>query len=289
VYGLGPASPTPVRDIRRTVVFIYGQTYSGQDLFVRGGAKGGSPIRIWHRNWLNPHTDAYRWGDAYLDWSAGEVGQLQPGGGVGGGSPADWTTSPAQAQNQPYVWMAGYGIADENTFGADYWMLDVDMDCEQAFDDGAGHKWFELKAVLAPTPGWEGNIAQTSTPAPPYQSNNHMGICGMGNVFVANYPNLPAGLDPNSAQFFTPTYTYLTPVDERNAPPAALTGTPCIAPGAELRCLGNLAQACQTVGGVNLFTTVQNCAETSSGGNYVQMCQKSTGKCCTPPNGNNCR
>ena len=33
----------------------------------------------------------------------------------------------------------------------------------------------------------------------------------MINVFVANFPNLPAGLDPNSAQFFTPSYTYLTP------------------------------------------------------------------------------
>jgi hypothetical protein len=44
-------------------------------------------------------------------------------------------------------------------------MLDVDMDCEQAFDDGLGHRWFELKAFIAPSPGWEGNIAQNSTPA----------------------------------------------------------------------------------------------------------------------------
>jgi hypothetical protein len=41
--------------------------------------------------------------------------------------------------------MAGHGIADENTFGMNYWMLDVDMDCEQAFDDGQGRQWFELK------------------------------------------------------------------------------------------------------------------------------------------------
>ena len=39
VYGLGPPSSTPTRDIRRTVVFIYAQTQAGQDLFVRGGAK----------------------------------------------------------------------------------------------------------------------------------------------------------------------------------------------------------------------------------------------------------
>ena len=64
VYGLGPASATPTRDVRRTVVFIYAETQLGQDLFVRGGCKGGKPIRIRHRNWLNPHTNDHRWGDA---------------------------------------------------------------------------------------------------------------------------------------------------------------------------------------------------------------------------------
>src|SRR4029077_8605496 len=154
VYGLGAPSDTPVRDIRRTVVFIYGQTQPWQDMFVRGGTKGGGSIRIRHRNWLNPHTNTFRWGDAYLDWSGGEVGQVQPLGGLGGGSPVDWTTSLAQGQNQPFAWMAGYGIADENNLGMHYWMLDVDMDCEQAFDDGIGRKWFELKAFIAPAPGW---------------------------------------------------------------------------------------------------------------------------------------
>jgi len=66
------------------------------------------------------------------------------------------------------------------------WMLDVDMDCEQAFDDGMGHKLFELKAFIAPAPGWERDIAQVSVPMPPYKSINHMGMCGMINVFVAN-------------------------------------------------------------------------------------------------------
>jgi hypothetical protein len=78
VYGLGAASPTPTRDVRRTVVFIYAQTQLGQDVFVQGGSKGGSPIRIRRRNWLNPHTNYYRWGDAYLDWSDGEIGQARP-------------------------------------------------------------------------------------------------------------------------------------------------------------------------------------------------------------------
>jgi hypothetical protein len=138
--------------------------------------------------------------------------------------------------------MAGYGIADENNFGMHYWMLDADMDCEQAFDDGQGHKWFELKALIAPTPGWEGNITQTSNPMPPYSSINHMGMCGMVNVFVANFPNLPAGLDPNSTQFLNPSYTYLSPIDERGASNNVLNNTPCVSPGVERRCLGNIAQ-----------------------------------------------
>lgn len=255
---MAPPPPCRFRDIRRTVVFIYGQTQPGQDMFVRGGTRGGDPIRIRHRNWLNPHTNAYRWGDAYLDWNGGEVGQAVP---LGGGSPVDWTTSLAQGQNQPYVCMAGYGIADEDHFGLHYWMLDVDMDCEQAFHDGLGHRWFELKAFIAPSPGWEGNIAQNSTPAPPYPSINHMGLCGLVNVFVANFANRPGGLDPNFAQFSTPTYTYLTPVDERNASADIVNNTLCASPG----------------------------VERTSGGNFVQMCQRSTGVCCTPGNGNNCQ
>ena len=90
-----------------------------------------------------------------------------------------------------------------------YWMLDVDMDCEQAFDDGQGHRWFELKAFMvtslmtavAPGPGWEGDVAQTGNPPPPYASGNHMGMCGMVNVFVANFPGVPSGLDANAAIF----------------------------------------------------------------------------------------
>jgi hypothetical protein len=291
VYGLGSPSPTPTRDIHRTVVFIYAQTIPGQDMFLRGGTKGGGPIRVQHRNWLNPHTNTYRWGDVNLDWSGGELGQATPPGKFGGGSPMDWTTSLAQAQGQTsYVSMAGFGIADENTFGINYWMLDVDMDCEQAFDDGQGRKWFELQALIAPRPGpEEGPISQTSNPMPPYASNNHMGLCGMVNVFVGNFGNLPAGLNPNSAQFITPSYTYLSPIDDRNASPDVLNNTPCVSPQVENRCVGNIAQTCQTVNGGNFFRSVQNCNLKSAGGNYGQMCQRSTGQCCTPDNGNICQ
>jgi hypothetical protein len=289
VYGLGKPSATPIRDIRRTVVFIYGQTIPGQDMFVRGGSKGGGSIRILQRNWLNPHTNTYRFGDADLDFEGVELGQTAPPGRFGGGSPVDWTTSLAQGQGQPYVSTAGFGIADENTFGSNYWMLDVDMDCEQAFDDGHGNKWFELKALIAPRPGPEGSVTQTSNPMPPYSSPNHLGLCGMINLFVANFENLPAGLDPNSAQFIKPSYTYLFPVDDRTASDDVLKNTPCVSPGVENRCVGNISQTCQSVSGGNFFRSIQNCNLKSAGGNYGQMCQKSTGQCCKPDEGNICQ
>jgi hypothetical protein len=116
---------------------------------------------------------------------------------------------------------------------------------------------------------------------------NHMGICGMINVFVANFPNLPAGFNPNSAQFFSPSYTYLSPIDERAAAAEVLDNTPCVSPGMERRCVGNVAQTCQSVDGGKFFRSVQDCNSTPAGGNFVQMCQKSTGQCCTPGRGKN--
>jgi hypothetical protein len=287
VYGLGAPSPTPKRDVHRTVVFIFGKTLTGQFLFVRGGARGGKPIRILHRNWLNDETSEYRFGDANLDFDGAELGQASPSGNFGGGSPLDWTTSLADGQGQqPFVSTRGYGIADENTFGPNYWMLDVDMDCEQAFDDGHGNRWFELQARITPRPGPEGSITQVSTPAPPYVSKNHMGICGMVNVFVANYDDRPAGLDPNSAQFLKPGYTYPWPVDDRDAPIEALQNTPCVSPTAENRCVANISQTCTHTNTGNFFRTVENCnlkpADGDTTGNYGQMCNRASGKCCTP-------
>ena len=75
----------------------------------------------------------------------------------------------------------------------------------------------------------------------------------MINVFVANFENLPAGLDPNSAKFLKPSYTYLAPVDDRGAPADALENTPCVSPNVENRCLGNISQSCQSVNGGNFF------------------------------------
>jgi hypothetical protein len=140
--------------------------------------------------------------------------------------------------------------------------------------------------AVSPTPGWEADIAQTSNPMTPYSSINHVGMCGMINVFVANFPNLPAGLNPNS-QFFNPSYTYLSPIDERGASVEVLNNTPCGSPGIERRCVGNIAQTCQNVDGGMFFRSVQDCNSTPAGGNFVQMCQQSTGQCCTPGLGKN--
>ena len=114
-----------------------------------------------------------------------------------------------------------------------------------------------------------------------------MGLCGMVNVFIANFANLPPGLNPNSAQFFNPSYTYLSPIDERSASADVLNNTPCVSPGIESRCVGNLAQTCQEVTAGKFFRSAQDCNSTSTGGNFVQMCQKSTGQCCTPGQGKN--
>jgi hypothetical protein len=110
----------------------------------------------------------------------------------------------------------------------------------------------------------------------------------MVNVFVANYRNRPTALDPNSAQFSNPSYTWLTPVDERNASNDVLNNTPCVSPGVERRCLGNVAQVCQSVNGGMFFRTVQDCTTSSSGGNFVQMCRQSKGSCCVAAQGDNC-
>jgi hypothetical protein len=116
-----------------------------------------------------------------------------------------------------------------------------------------------------------------------------MGICGMVNVFVANFPNRPQGLDPNAARFFPPSYIYLSPMDERAASAEMLEQTPCVAPDLEKRCLGNLAQTCRTVNGRKLFRTAEDCNKTSAGGNFVKMCRRSSGECCNPSRGDICQ
>jgi hypothetical protein len=219
IYGTTPAQQT-ARDIQRTMILIKAHTQPGQDLFLRGGidqafgnAHGrncptsatpafGDPlyyncaVRIEHRNTLNygtnhepyPITNRWQVNDAFLDWYGAEELQvyqrLGPNGqglGAAQGTPLDWTTN--KTSNANAVVRAGFGFLKENqdaALGDDYWMLDVDMDCESAVTLN-GVAWFELKSfVTNAADGWEPAVNQADRP---YVSQNHFGKCGKINVF----------------------------------------------------------------------------------------------------------
>ncbi len=191
----------PATDIRRTVIFIRGQTVSGQDMFIRGGIdhsamlnlKGvscenadGSPnyrcaIPVTHRNLRNATTTPWKQGDTLLDWYGPEGGQSGISHGIrAAGTALDWTTNNA---GNPYkVAVDGFGFEPLNDVGDHLWMLDVDMDCAKGFADASGTKWFEVKSFIAGpgAPGWEPDVAQAGAP---YATRNHVGKCGMINVF----------------------------------------------------------------------------------------------------------
>ena len=173
---------------QRTVVLIKGQTQAGQDMFIRGGIDhqyarsigrncDENPIDctlpIKHNNALNPTTVDWKQGDTLLDWQGSQTTQSNQAQG----SPLDWTTDvwPQSWGSRKTVQAHGYGETPLNTFGAHYWLLDVQMDCSNSING-----WFELKAFIKNGQGWEGDIAQTNTP---YTSNNHFAQCGRLNVF----------------------------------------------------------------------------------------------------------
>jgi len=79
--------------------------------------------------------NAWRVGDTKLDWYGAESGQGLYEGQQAEGTPLAWTTDdPGNPGFQP-----------ENDYGENYWMVDVDMDCDET-ENG----WFELKG-LQPT------------------------------------------------------------------------------------------------------------------------------------------
>ena len=173
---------------KRTVIFIYGQTSVGQDMFVRGGidhayanANLGRNCQTWnfecaipirHNNLRNSTTTPWKSGDNYLDWYGAESGQTA----ASVGSPLDWTTNDASSTSK--VAVNGFGYDALNDFGDHYWMLDVEMDCSKTVNG-----WFELKSFISNGPEWENNVAQSGTP---YSSGNHFAQCGKLNVFQRN-------------------------------------------------------------------------------------------------------
>lgn len=199
-------------DWQRTVVFIYGPTIEGQDMFFRGGIDhdyaqsilglnctiNNGPtyecsMPIQHRNRLNDTTSPWKLGDNYLDW----YDQREPyqnswsHGMQAQGTAVDWSTD--NPNHGADMATAGYGFEVLNaahTLGDHYWMMDVNMDCSQAVC-ADGDAWFELKSYISNIPnGWEGAISQAGTP---YSSGNHFAKCGKINIFRRN---------TNEAQFF---------------------------------------------------------------------------------------
>jgi subtilisin family serine protease len=173
-------------DLRRTVIFMYGQTVVGQDMFLRGGidwtyAKNNLGRDCAVDKWLCAlpithnqfQSDPNRSNDKYLDWHGAEAGQnaaIQ-------GSPLVWTTN--NASNPKKVATDGYGYTPLNKWGDHYWMLDVQMDCSKGVKVG-NDTWIELKSYISNGPGWEANVTQAGAP---YSSGNHFAKCGWLNKF----------------------------------------------------------------------------------------------------------
>ncbi len=150
----------------RTVVFMYKQTVTGQDIFIKGGHDAGLVPSVYpsmsepitYFNTLNTTTAAIKANDASLDW--------------GSESALDWTTSlwPAAWGPKKTYAVDGYGEDPENTMGDHWWKFDVDM-------IGNSGDWFEFKAFMrqGTAESWENNIAQAGTP---YATINHWGKKG---------------------------------------------------------------------------------------------------------------
>ncbi len=151
----------------RTVVYIYKQTVSGQDIFIKGGHdadlvnQGYYPSMaedITYNNTLNTTTASIKSADTSLDWFTE--------------SALDWTTSswPADWGTKRTYATDGYGEDPENQWGNHWWKFDVMM-------DGSTGEWFEFKAFMRENgnESWENDITQVGTP---YQSRNHWGKKG---------------------------------------------------------------------------------------------------------------
>lgn len=164
-------------------------------------------IGIRHLNTLHAYTAPWRNGDNYLDW--GKLTSARNGressqtgtnavGELAEGTPAIWTTNNCASNNvysesdltsscasSPNLY--GGGFTDLNDYGDHYWILDVEMNCDDTVDG-----WFEFKSFISNGPGWEQTINQTQfggLTTPRYTSGNHFAACGMVNVFRRNQNN----------------------------------------------------------------------------------------------------
>lgn len=162
VWTKGSTTPPPTSSKVRSVIYMYKQTVTGQDIYIRGGhdanlVKSGyyssmsEPIK--YLNTLNPTTKTVKAGDTSLDWTTD--------------SALDWTCNdwPESWGTARYYDLDGYGEDLENTKGLHWWKFDVEM-------DGKAGDWFEFKAFMreGTKTTWENDIRQAGTP---YQTINH--------------------------------------------------------------------------------------------------------------------
>lgn len=185
----------PNEDWQRTVIFIYGPTTSGQDMFIRGGIDHNygntvlgkncqttnfeCAIPIRHNNLNNNTTAGWKGGDTHLDWYGIEANQ----GSGAQGTALDWTTNfwPSSWGAKRTVPVDGYGESVLNTLGSDYWMLDIEVECS-----ATANGWFEVKSFISNGPAWESDVTQ---PGAPYTTGNHFAQCGKMNIFERGVNN----------------------------------------------------------------------------------------------------
>lgn len=176
-------------DYQKTVILLEATTFSGQDVFLRGGidqnhrpgcendAKLSAcsiPIRHITLGNSSHYEKINEWsiGDNYLDWYGAELHQGEYREQRAYGTPTVWTTNSR----------GDIGYNPLNTFGPNYWILTMEMDCSRA-ENG----FFEIKAMINGV--WENDISNNVTCAgsasgpPPYVSRNHWARCGFLNVF----------------------------------------------------------------------------------------------------------
>lgn len=185
---------------QRTIVFMYGETQPGQDMFIRGGIDHGyaaanlgrdctaenfeCAIPIRHLNLRNQTTAPWKAGDDHLDWYG-----LEPSQTSGEGSALDWTTNDWDETwgETKFYEVSGSGETPLNTYGMHYWIFEVEMDCSATADG-----WFELKSYISNGPAWESDVQQ---PGAPWVSGNHFAECGKLNVFSRGQSN-PIEISP---------------------------------------------------------------------------------------------
>jgi len=158
----------------RTVVFMYKETVTGQDIFIKGGHDAGLVPSVYpamsepiiYNNTKNPTTASIKANDAALDW--------------GSESALDWTTNywpPEWGAKKTYA-NDGYGEDPENQWGHHWWKFDVMM-------TGAKGDWFEFKAFMrqGTSEWWESDRSQSGTP---YSTINHWGRKGYRTRVIYN-------------------------------------------------------------------------------------------------------